>query len=113
MGKRIREVRRIAIERSGAFRCDVYKWLLDPRNVEVWRMFEREANRVWRNKANKHYSARTIVEYLRHHSAANDSSVDFKINDHAAPVLARLWTFLYPERSGFFELRGIVAGVAA
>ncbi|MGE4072739.1 MAG: hypothetical protein AB7E72_16340 [Lysobacterales bacterium] len=113
MGKRIREVRRIAIERSGAFRCDVYQWLLDPRNVEVWRMFEREANRVWLNKANKHYSARTIVEYLRHHSAANDSGSDFKINDHHAPVLARLWTFLYPERAGFFEFRGITVGVAA
>lgn len=113
MAKRIREVRQAAILRANAFRCDVYQWLLDSRNVEVWRMFEHEANRVWRNKANKHYSARTIVEYLRHHSAANDGGTDFKINDHHAPVLARLWTFLYPERAGFFELRGIVAGVAA
>lgn len=113
MAKRIREVRQAAILRASAFRCDVYQWLLDPRNVEVWRMFEHEANRVWRNKANKHYSARTIVEYLRHHSAANDGGTDFRINDHHAPVLARLWTFLYPERAGFFELRGIVAGVAA
>lgn len=113
MAKRIREVRQAAILRASAFRCDVYQWLLDPRNVEVWRQFEAEANRVWLNKANKHYSARTIVEYLRHHSAANDSGADFKINDHHAPVLARLWTFLYPERAGFFELRGIVAGVAA
>lgn len=86
MAKRIREVRQAAILRANAFRCDVYQW---------------------------HYSARTIVEYLRHHSAANDDSSDFKINDHHAPVLARLWTFLYPERAGFFELRGIVAGVAA
>lgn len=113
MSKRIKEVRQMALVRASAFRCDVYQWLLDPANVEVWRMFEKEANRVWLNKANKHYSARTIVEYLRHHSAANDSSTDFKINDHHAPVLARMWTFLYPERAGFFELRGIVAGVAA
>lgn len=113
MGKRIREVWQMALVRASAFRCDVYRWLLDPRNVDVWRRFESEANKVWRNKDNKHYSARTIVEYLRHHSSVSDAGYDFKINDHHAPVLARMWTFLYPERAGFFELRGIVAGVAA
>lgn len=113
MGKRIREVRRIAIERSGAFRCDVYQWLLDPRNVDLWRQFEQEANRVWLDKTNKHYSARSIIQDLRYSSSAKDSGADFKINDHHAPVLARLWTFLYPERAGFFEFRGITVGVAA
>ena len=113
MGKRIREVRQMALVRASAFRCDVYQWLLDPRNVDVWRLFEREANRVWRNKANKRYSADRIVQDLRFESSASDSGADFKINDHHTAVLARLWTFLYPERAGFFELRGIVAGVAA
>lgn len=112
MGKRIKEVRQLAIVRAGAFRCDVYRWLLDPRNVDVWRRFEQEANRVWRT-GRRHYGARTIVEVLRHETLAADASADFKINDHHAPVLARLWTFLYPEREGFFELRGFVVGVAA
>lgn len=112
MGKRIREVRRVAIDRSSAFRCDVYQWLLASENVDVWRRFEDAANVKWLNKR-KHYSARTIGEVLRHETLSADSSADFKINDHTWPVLARLWTYLYPERAGFFELRGFVCGVAA
>lgn len=112
MGKRIREVRQVALARAGAFRCDVYQWLLDPANVDVWRRFEHEANMKWQQRR-PHYSARTIGEFLRHETLSADASADFKINDHVWPVLARLWTFLYPERQGFFELRGIVAVVAA
>ncbi len=112
MAKQIRFVRQAAQRHAGAFRCDVYKWLLDASNVAVWRLFEREANRLWLS-GRKHYSARTIGEFLRHNTLACDASADFKVNDHTWPVLARLWTFLYPERAGFFELRGIVAGVAA
>lgn len=112
MGKRIRDVRQMAQQRAGAFRCDAYQWLLDSRNVEVWRLFEREANALWL-KGRTHYSARTIGEWIRHNTIAADTDADFKLNDHVWPVLARLWTFLYPDRAGFFELRGVVCGVAA
>ena len=108
----IREARRIATERQSAFRCDMYAWLLDSRNVEVWRRFEQEANRLWAS-GRTHYSARTIGEYLRHNTLATDAGADFKVNDHIWPCLARLWTLLYPKRAGFFELRGFVVGVAA
>ena len=108
----IRDARRVAIQRASAFRCDMYAWLHNPQNVGVWRRFEQEANRIWAS-GRTHYSARTIGEYLRHHTLAADAGADFKVNDHIWPMLARLWTFLYPTRAGFFELRGVVVGVAA
>lgn len=74
--------------------------------------FEQEANRLWAS-GRTHYSARTIGEYLRHNTLATDAGADFKVNDHIWPCLARLWTFLHPQRAGFFELRGFVVGVAA
>lgn len=84
------------------FRVGFAQWLAD--NGHVWIAFEREANRVW-SRGRRHYSARTIVEVLRHETALADTGQDWKINDHNTPDLARLYRLTYPERAGLFETR--------
>lgn len=89
------------------FRAGFLAWLVA--NVHVWAAFEREANRVW-HRGRRHYSARTLIEHLRHETALADDGADFKLNNNAAPDLARLYLLRYPERGDLFELRARPAG---
>lgn len=74
-------------------------------NIHVYNAFEREALRV-AGRGFKHYSARTIVEVLRHHSALREaSSPAWKLNDHNTPYLARLFALRHPAHSQIFEFR--------
>jgi len=86
------------------YRSDFREWL--DANWHVWQAFEREANRIW-ERGRRHYSARTIGEYLRHESALRQLQDEspWKLNDHAWPDLARLYIAMYPLRAEFFELR--------
>lgn len=79
-------------------------WL--EQNPEVWFAFEREADRIWR-RGRRHYSARTIVEWLRHETAIAEKGPDaeYKVNGNFVPSLARLWLCHHPKRGGFFEIR--------
>lgn len=77
-------------------------WLAE--NRHVWVAFEREADKVWA-RGRRHYSARTILEHLRHETALADSGVEFKLNNNVAPDLARLYRLRYPSRADLFELR--------
>ncbi|WP_331689550.1 hypothetical protein [Aquilutibacter rugosus] len=77
-------------------------WLIE--NWHVWQAFKRQADRVW-NAGRRHYSARTIIEVMRHESLIADSDAEFKINNKAAPDMARLYMVIYPDRHGFFEVR--------
>ena len=77
-------------------------WLRE--NLHVWRAFEREADKVWA-KNRHHYSARTILEHLRHETALADTGVEFKLNNNIAPDLARLYRLRYPARAELFEIR--------
>lgn len=77
-------------------------WLAE--NRDIWRAFEREADKVW-NRGRRHYSARTLVEYLRHETTLADAGADFKINNNIAPDLARLYRLRYPARASLFETR--------
>lgn len=88
---------------SWRFRCDFIDWLES--NWNIWERFESESNRIY-GRGRRHYSARTIGEYLRHETAlqAKDDG-EWKLNDHRWPDLARLYLMVYPERDGFFELR--------
>jgi hypothetical protein len=90
--------------RPASFRSDFRGWL--ERNFAVWEAFEREANRVW-ERGRRHYSARTIGEYLRHETAVREdqNELSLKLNDHYWPHLARLYVCFHPEREGFFEFR--------
>lgn len=94
---------RVVKENPGVFKPGFDQWLRD--NWIVWLAFEREANRVW-NRGRRHYSARTIIEFLRHETTLADTGPDFKINGNNVPDLARLYQVLHPERADLFETRG-------
>lgn len=86
------------------FRKDFPAWLHD--NFHVWEAFENQADMIWA-RGRRHYSARTIGEYLRHESALRETAAGtgWKLNDHYWPDLARLYMLVKPERDGFFERR--------
>lgn len=86
------------------FRADFMSWLSE--NYEVWIAFEREANTIW-ERGRRHYSARTIGEYLRHESALREgpNEHEFKLSDWWWPDLARLYMLTHPDKEGFFETR--------
>jgi len=86
------------------FRHDFIDWL--QKNYRVWIAFEYEADRMWA-RGRRHYSARTIGEYLRHESALREApnELGLKLNDHYWPDLARLYLLFHQEREGFFERR--------
>lgn len=73
-------------------------------NWHVWERFSAIANEVWA-RGRKHYSARTILEVMRHETVIREIGSDFKLNDQSAPPMARLYMHLWPEKTGFFELR--------
>ncbi len=89
-------------EHADTFRPGFALWLRD--NRHVWLAFEHEADRVW-TRGRRHYSARTLVEYLRHETALADNGADFKINGNVVPDLARLYRLTHPARAGLFETR--------
>jgi hypothetical protein len=90
------------------FRADFAEWLHD--NHHVWTAFECEANRLW-GRGRRHYSARTILHWIRHETALRESPTSdvFKINNNWSPDLSRLYACYYPERADFFENRARTA----
>ena len=75
-----------------------------PENLHVYEAFERETMRVVR-RGFPHYSARTIIEVLRHNSALAERGGPWKLNDWHTPYLARLFALLNPAFAGLFEFR--------
>ena len=76
-----------------------------PENLHVYQAFTREAFKVIR-RGFQHYSARTIIEVLRHQSALSEvPGVLWKLNDHNTPYLVRLFCLLHPQHTGLWELR--------
>ena len=94
----------LVVQNASYFRADFMDWL--SRNYRVWLAFEYEADRVW-GRGRRHYSARTIGEYMRHESTMREkpNELGFKLNDHYWPDLARLYMLMHPDRDGFFERR--------
>ena len=73
-------------------------------NLNIVRAFITEAHKI-ASKRN-HYSARTIVEFLRHHSILEDDCPEYKINDHLVPLLSRISMEMFPALNGLFHTRG-------
>jgi len=73
-------------------------------NMNVYDAFEREAFRVI-GRGYLHYSARTIIEVLRHHSNLSDSTERWKLADHPMPYLSRLFAAHHPVHTNFFSYR--------
>lgn len=94
---------RVMRENVGQFTDEFIEYL--PDNLHVFNAFEREAlsivARGW-----KHYSARTILHYLRHHSAlAEVDGEGWKLNNNVSPYLARLFALIHPAHAELFEFR--------
>jgi hypothetical protein len=51
------------------------------------------------------FSARTLVELVRWHTAIEQKGEPFKINNNLTPRLARWFLRKHPEHAGFFEMR--------
>lgn len=95
-----------AIETAKAHRFQFTQEFLDylPENIHVWEAFEREALAVAR-RGFKHYSARTIIHVLRHHSALQEKGSEWKLNNNISPYLARLFALMHPGYANLFEYR--------
>lgn len=81
-------------------------------NPAIVSRFITEANRLW-NRGRRHYSARTIVEWIRHETSLHEESGEFKINNNMTPDLARHYLEIYPDRAELFELRRLRKAEAA
>jgi hypothetical protein len=84
------------------FSDEFHTWIQD--NEPIFHAFCTEALKV-HNRGRKHYSARTIVEFLRHHTTLQEKDGVFKINDHCVPYMARLFDLMFPHAKGLFEYR--------
>jgi len=89
-------------ENRDQFSDDFVDWL--PENIPIFQAFCTEAIKI-SDIGYKHYSARTIIHFLRHHSALKEKNSEFKINNNHSPYLARLFDLVYPNRAGLFEYR--------
>jgi hypothetical protein len=97
------EVLRIARENAELFRDNFLDWL--PDNMHVWTAFAREVIKI-QARGYEHYSARTIIEFLRHHTAVTERRGEgWKINNNYPPYLARLFDLTFPSRAGLFSYR--------
>lgn len=83
------------------FRDDFPEWLME--NFHIWEEFERRALKVASKR--EHYSARTIVEVIRHDTAIGELKGEYKINGNFVPYLARLFALRHPRYSNLFEFR--------
>ncbi|CAN7472529.1 hypothetical protein LJR130_003818 [Variovorax sp. LjRoot130] len=92
----------IARENADRFTPEFLAYL--PENLHVYEAFEREAFRVVA-KGFQHYSARTIIEVLRHHAALAEVGGPWKLNDWHTPYLARLFALANPAHRDLFEFR--------
>jgi hypothetical protein len=85
------------------FRPDFLLWLAE--NEPIYQQFERQTLSLidagW-----AHFSARTIVEEIRHYTRHREGGAcSFKINDHAAPDLARVFAVRHPQYAQLWEYR--------
>jgi len=93
----------IAHEHKEQFSDEFLRWI--PENAHIWIAFEQEAFKVVK-AGFKHYSARTIIHVLRHHSALSEQGDGgWKINNNISPYLARLFAILNPAYANLFEYR--------
>lgn len=95
----------LARQHHEKFSDEFMDWL--PKNLHVYGAFCKEALSV-RQRGFTHYSSRTIVEFLRHHTAIKENpapGAGWKINDHNVPYLGRLFDLEHPKSAGLFEYR--------
>jgi hypothetical protein len=94
------------------FRKDFIDWLHD--NLAIQRAFDAEALRVIAI-GRSHYSAHTIIEYLRHYTMLHsaDARGELKIDERWTSSMTRLFAHMHPTHSGFLSMRQRAGGVVA
>ena len=92
----------MALRHHEKFADEFLEWL--PVNLHVWDAFVDEAKKII-NRGFKHYSARTIICVMRHHSAVAEKDGEYKINNNHSPYFARLFDLMYPQHAGLWEYR--------
>lgn len=98
------DILQLAENNIDEFTDEFLEWL--PENIHIVHAFKREAFRVI-YKGYKHYSGRTILEVLRHHSALEEKDGAWKLNNNHIPYLCRLFGLMHPEHADLFEYREI------
>lgn len=95
---------RIIVTRPWAFWIKFDDWLID--NLDIQRAFDAQALAVVA-QGREHYSAYTIVEYLRHDTFLRQVQAHsmLKINNNLTASMARLFGCMYPQHKGLFEYR--------
>ena len=84
------------------FRVDFRAWL--EVGWKVWLAFEREAIAV--AAVRRHWSANTIIEYLRHQTMLRDPTDEsYKFNDRWTSSMARLFVMVHVRHQHLFEFR--------
>jgi hypothetical protein len=74
-------------------------------NEHIYKSFEEQAFRLI-GAGREHYSARTIIEVLVHHSIIAEKPEGlFKIGNDRAPDLARVFAIRHPHHARFWEYR--------
>lgn len=73
-------------------------------NLHVYWTFESSARRVV-DVGFKHYSARTIIESMRHHTNVTEGSGAWKLNNNHTPYIARLFARCNPGLENLFDFR--------
>lgn len=84
------------------FRIEFPEWLME--NFHVFDAFEREADNI-RASGLRHWSHRTIWEYLRHETALRESGSDYKLDNNYTKCCAILYLLLHPDAGDFFSFR--------
>lgn len=100
--KTMEHLLKIIEDNRDQFSNEFIEWL--PKNEHVWRAFVKETNKVI-SVGFKHYSARTIIHVLRHHSALVENGTPWKISNNSSPYLARLFALAYPDFAGIFHYK--------
>jgi hypothetical protein len=76
-------------------------------NIAIWEAFEAEALKVVA-KGHEHYSSKTILEFLRHHSMLSENTDSpWKLNNNLTPYLARLFAMVHPSHASLFAYRTV------
>ncbi len=99
-----REVCQVIRKNADQFREGFYDWMTIF-NFQIYQQFEEYADQT-RKAGFDHYSARTILEVMRHRTNIREiGNGQWKLNNNLTPDFARLYMLLHPEQDGFFELR--------
>lgn len=95
---------RVILTRPWAFWDKFDDWLID--NLDIQRAFDAQALAVIA-QGRSHYSAYTIVEYLRHDTFLRQVQKHdmLKINNNLTASMARLFGCMYPQHKDLFEYR--------